>query len=161
MRPSIPETPAATPPVSETQQALIAAGQGLSYEAVSRDMSGATYSSARQNAIEDESTYAEDVEMLTEFMSEVYETFVISCYLSGLSKCPAFGIKKPNTFPTPGQKRRKNGSTLQRKAMPGKPHCSPGRKRSRISAPNRARTGKKQSMKWPRCWTTAERSESN
>lgn len=38
----------------KTQQGLIAAGQGLSYEAVSRDMSGATYSSARQNAIEDE-----------------------------------------------------------------------------------------------------------
>ena len=78
----------------KTQQALIAAGQGLSYEAVSRDMSGATYSSARQNAIEDESTYAEDVEMLTEFMSEVYETFVISCYLSGLIEMPGFWDKK-------------------------------------------------------------------
>lgn len=78
----------------KTQQALIAAGQGLSYEAVSRDMSGATYSSARQNAIEDESTYAEDTEMLTEFMSEVYETFVISCYLSGLIDMPDFWDKK-------------------------------------------------------------------
>lgn len=145
----------------KTQQALIAAGQGLSYEAVSRDMSGATYSSARQNAIEDESTYAEDVEMLTEFMSEVYETFVISCYLSGLIEMPGFWDKKPNTFPTHGQKRRRNGSIPQRKAMPGKPHCNPGEKRSRISAQNRARTGKKQSMKWPRCWNTAERSESN
>ena len=60
---------------------LIAAGQGLSYEAVSLDMSGATYSSARQNAIEDENTYTEDVELLTDFMSEVYETFVISLSL--------------------------------------------------------------------------------
>ena len=78
----------------KTQQGLIAAGQGLSYEAVSRDMSGATYSSARQNAIEDENTYTEDVELLTDFMSEVYETFVISCYLSGLVDMPGFGDKK-------------------------------------------------------------------
>ena len=53
----------------KTQQGLIGAGQGLSYEAVSRDMTGATYSSARQNAIEDESTYAEDIELLTDFMA--------------------------------------------------------------------------------------------
>ena len=78
----------------KTQQGLIAAGQGLSYEAVSRDMSGSTYSSARQNAIEDENTYTEDVEMLTDFMSEVYETFVISCYLAGLVNMPGFWDKK-------------------------------------------------------------------
>lgn len=66
------------------QQGLIGAGQGLSYEAVSRDMVGSTYSSARQNAIEDEVAYTEDVELLKEFMSEVYENFVISCYLAGL-----------------------------------------------------------------------------
>lgn len=78
----------------KTQQGLIAAGQGLSYEAVSRDMTGATYSSARQNAIEDESTYAEDVELLTDFMSEVYETFVISGYLTGLFNMPGFWDKK-------------------------------------------------------------------
>ena len=80
--------------MGKTQQALIGAGQGLSYEAVSRDMAGATYSSARQNAIEDESTYAEDVEMLTDFMSEVYENFVISGYLSGLFNMPGFWDKK-------------------------------------------------------------------
>ena len=78
----------------KTQQGLIAAGQGLSYEAVSRDMSGATYSSARQNAIEDESTYTEDVEMLMAFMSEVYETFIISGYLSGLFNMPGFWDRK-------------------------------------------------------------------
>ena len=78
----------------KTQQGLIGAGQGLSYEAVSRDMSGATYSSARQNAIEDESTYSEDVELLTDFMSEVYETFIISGYLAGLFNMPGFWDKK-------------------------------------------------------------------
>lgn len=78
----------------KTQQGLIAAGQGLSYEAVSRDMHGATYSSARQNAIEDESSYTEDVELLTDFMSEVYEAFVISGYLCGLFHMPGFWDKK-------------------------------------------------------------------
>lgn len=78
----------------KTQQGLIGAGQGLSYEAVSRDMSKATYSSARQNAIEDESTYTEDVEKLTAFMSEVYENFIISGYLSGLFQMPGFWDNK-------------------------------------------------------------------
>lgn len=78
----------------KTQQGLIGAGQGLSYEAVSRDMSGATYSSARQNAIEDESTYAEEIELLEAFMSEVYEHFIISGYLTGLFQMPGFWDKK-------------------------------------------------------------------
>lgn len=78
----------------KTQQGLIAAGQGLSYEAVSRDMSEATYSSARQNAVEDECTYSEDIELLMDFMSEVYEAFVISGYLSGLFNMPGFWDKK-------------------------------------------------------------------
>lgn len=78
----------------KTQQGLIGAGQGLSYEATSRDMSGATYSSARQNAIEDESTYAEEIELLEAFMSEAYEHFVISGYLTGLFKIPGFWDKK-------------------------------------------------------------------
>jgi phage portal protein, lambda family len=78
----------------KTQQGLIGAGQGLSYEAVSRDMTGATYSSARQNANEDESTYAEDIELLTAFMSEVYENFVISGYLAGIFNMPSFWDKK-------------------------------------------------------------------
>ena len=78
----------------KTQQGLIGAGQGLSYEATSRDMSGATYSSARQNAIEDESTYAEEIELLTAFMSEAYEHFIISGYLTGLFNMPGFWDKK-------------------------------------------------------------------
>lgn len=76
------------------QQGLIAAGQGLSYEAVSRDMSGSTYASARQNAIEDESTYAEDAELLTDLMSEIYEQFVISGVLCGLFEIPDFWSNK-------------------------------------------------------------------
>ncbi|MDU5101404.1 MAG: phage portal protein [Clostridium butyricum] len=66
------------------QQRLIGAGQGISYEATSRDMSETNYSSARQGTIEDELTYDEDVELLIEnVIDEVYETFIISAYLSG------------------------------------------------------------------------------
>lgn len=77
------------------QQALIGAGQGLSYEATSRDMSQTNYSSARQGSIEDEYTYAEEIELLQDmFMTEVYETFVISCYLCGAISIPDFWNKK-------------------------------------------------------------------
>ena len=78
----------------KTQQGLIGAGQGLSYEAVSRDMNGATYSSARQNALEDENTYTEEIELLTAFMSEVYENFLISGVLSDLFPVPDFWERK-------------------------------------------------------------------
>lgn len=76
------------------QQGLIASGQGLSYEAVSRDMHGSTYSSARQNAVEDEAAYVEETELLVSFMTEVYEAFVISAWLSGLLEAPDFWERK-------------------------------------------------------------------
>lgn len=69
---------------TKVQQRLIAAGQGISYEAVSRDMSEATYSSARQGMIEDGLTYDEEKELLMEVMDEIYETFVISAVLIGI-----------------------------------------------------------------------------
>lgn len=65
------------------QQRLIGAGQGISYEASSRDMSETNYSSARQGCIEDDLTYAEDREILLAFMDEVYETFLISLVMAG------------------------------------------------------------------------------
>lgn len=66
------------------QQRLIGSGQGLSYEATSRDMSETNYSSARQAGIEDDLTYAEEVELLKEnFMDAVYESFIASALLSG------------------------------------------------------------------------------
>ena len=72
------------------QQRLIGAGQGLSYEATSRDMSQSNYSSARQGIIEDGQTYIEDTELFDEFRDEVYETFLISGVLSGLFQIPDF-----------------------------------------------------------------------
>lgn len=73
------------------QQRLIGSGQGLSYEATSRDMSETNYSSARQAGIEDDLTFSEEVELLQEnFMDEVFESFVISCVLSGKLKVRDF-----------------------------------------------------------------------
>lgn len=71
-------------------QHMIGAGQGLSYEATSRDMSETNYSSARQGMIEDGLTYADEKELLMEVMNEIYETFVISCVLAGEIEAPDF-----------------------------------------------------------------------
>lgn len=76
------------------QQRLVGAGQGISYEATSRDMSESNYSSTRQGIIEDEMTYAEEKEMLMEVMDEIYETFVISLWLSGNIMVKDFWGKK-------------------------------------------------------------------
>lgn len=76
------------------QQRLVGAGQGVSYEATSRDMSQSTYSSTRQSIIEDDMTYAEEKELLMEVMDEIYETFVISLWLTGSIKVKDFWDKK-------------------------------------------------------------------
>lgn len=80
------------------QQHLFGAGQGLSYEATSRDMSESTYSSARQGLIEDSFTYAEENELLQEVLAEIYETFVISLWLTGRINAPDFWERKENYF---------------------------------------------------------------
>lgn len=67
-----------------TQQRLAGSGQGLSYEAVSRDMSQVNYSSARQGLLEDQRTYMMEQQYLIEhFCKEVYTEFIISAVLSG------------------------------------------------------------------------------
>lgn len=74
---------------------LIGAGQGISYEATSRDMSESTYSSARQGMIEDDLTYEKEKELLLEnVLDEIYETFVISCVLCGAVSIPDFWENK-------------------------------------------------------------------
>ena len=75
---------------TKLQQRLIGAGQGISYEATSRDMSESTYSSARQGLIEDDLTYKDDKELLIEILDEIYETFVISAVLCGALSIPRF-----------------------------------------------------------------------
>lgn len=79
---------------TKLQQRLIGSGQGLSYEATSRDMSETNYASARQGMIEDEMTYQEEEEAILEIMDEIYETFVISCVLAGNISLNNFWNKK-------------------------------------------------------------------
>lgn len=79
---------------TKLQQRLVGAGQGISYEATSRDMSEATYSSARQGMIEDDLTYGEERELLLEVMDEIYETFIISAVLCGAISIPCFWEEK-------------------------------------------------------------------
>ncbi|MBR6849798.1 MAG: phage portal protein [Lachnospiraceae bacterium] len=75
---------------TKLQQRLIGAGQGVSYEATARDMSEATYSSARQGMIEDDLTYEEEKELLVEILDEIYETFIISAVICGEINIPTF-----------------------------------------------------------------------
>lgn len=75
---------------TKLQQRLVGAGQGISYEATSRDMAESTYSSARQGLIEDDLTYKEDKELLIEVLDEIYETFIISAVLCGVLDIPNF-----------------------------------------------------------------------
>lgn len=79
---------------TKLQQRMVGSGQGLSYEATSRDMSETNYASARQGAIEDELTYGEEEEQILEVLDEIYETFVISCILAGMVNIPNFWEKK-------------------------------------------------------------------
>lgn len=79
---------------TKLQQRLVGAGQGISYEATSRDMSEATYSSARQGMIEDDLTYNEEKDLLLDVLNEIYETFVISAVLSGYISIPDFWNNK-------------------------------------------------------------------
>lgn len=79
-------------------QRLIGAGQGLSYEATSRDMSQSNYSSSRQGIIEDSMTYIEDKELLEEVLNEIYETFIISAVLSGKLSINDFWTNKRAYF---------------------------------------------------------------
>ena len=79
---------------TKLQQRLVGAGQGISYEATSRDMAESTYSSTRQGLIEDDLTYKEDKELLVEILDEIYETFVISAVLCGVISIPRFWEEK-------------------------------------------------------------------
>lgn len=79
----------------KTEQRLMSAGQGMSYETVSRDMSQTNYSSARQALIEDENTFSDEIDQLKEIiMDEVYGEFLISCWLKGLIQAKDFWENK-------------------------------------------------------------------
>lgn len=110
---------------TKLQQRMIGAGQGLSYEATSRDMSETTYSSARQAIIEDGMTYAEEDELLADVMDEIYETFIISAVLTGAISAPGFWegrkdeyflhsfVKQPKAWIEPSKEAQATRTALQ------------------------------------------------
>lgn len=70
---------------------LIASGVGLSYEAVSRDLSMVNYSSARQGLIEDRKMYRKLQRQLgKKVLSVIYIEFLKSMYLAGRLDIPDF-----------------------------------------------------------------------
>lgn len=72
-------------------QRLIGAGQGLSYEATSRDMSEVNYSSARQGFLEDQRTYGCWQQWLIDHkLTEVYRDVITAGVLAGELKIPDF-----------------------------------------------------------------------
>lgn len=76
-------------------QRLVGAGQGLSYESTSRDMSEVNYSSARQGLLEDQRTYADWQEWLViHFLRKVYEEVITSAVLAGTVVIPDFWQNK-------------------------------------------------------------------
>jgi len=74
---------------------LIASGVGLSYEAVSRDLSMVNYSSARQGLIEDRKMYRKLQRLIgRKVLSNIYSEFLMSMYLVGKLDVPDFAARK-------------------------------------------------------------------
>lgn len=70
---------------------LIAAGLGLSYEAVSRDLSQVTYSSARQGLIEDRKVFRKMQRMLADrVLTPIYLEFLDAMHLTGQLNIPDY-----------------------------------------------------------------------
>lgn len=64
---------------------------GLSYEAMTRDLSKGSYSSARQGYLEDRRTYRRAQQYLVDHLCQpVWEWFIEAAYLAGLLKIPNY-----------------------------------------------------------------------
>jgi lambda family phage portal protein len=75
----------------QIEQRLSGAGMGLSYEAVSRDVSQTNYSSYRANALEDRKTYAYlQGYTIKNFCLPIRRRFVEACVLSGAVNIPGY-----------------------------------------------------------------------
>lgn len=75
----------------QTNYRIAAAGQGLSYEATSRDVSQVSYSSARHSALEDRRAYQPVQQWLIDhFCKRVYKNVISSAVLCGRLKIPDF-----------------------------------------------------------------------
>lgn len=83
-----------------TTQRLTGSGQGLSYEAASRDMSQVNYSSARQGLLEDRKTYSSwQTYLIDHLLTPVYEEWLDWMLLSGqLPVSPQEYAKNPEAY---------------------------------------------------------------
>lgn len=98
LRPGESIEPIAPSGVSSTADAMIrtvqrqaGAGAGLSYEAVSRDMSQVNYSSARQGMLQDRKTYGELQQYLIDhFLEPVYREWLSWAVLTGQVVIPDY-----------------------------------------------------------------------
>lgn len=78
-------------PMIKTTQRLAGSGIGLSYEAVSRDMSQVNYSSARQGLLEDQKTYRPSQKYLIEHLLDViYPEWMDWAVLTGQLNIPNY-----------------------------------------------------------------------
>lgn len=76
---------------TEIETRLAAAGMGMSYEVVSRDMSKSNYSSARQNHLEDRKTWLPMQTYIIEHLCQpIWEEFVTALVVSGRVDIPDF-----------------------------------------------------------------------
>lgn len=101
---------------TKLQQRMIGAGQGLSYEATSRDMSETNYASARQGAIEDEMTYQEEVDAIMDVMDESMNHLSFPASYQVKFRSKTFGIRKKIISIIHGSKLQKNGLIHRKKA---------------------------------------------
>ncbi|MGG1650118.1 phage portal protein [Paenibacillus sp. NRS-1780] len=74
---------------------LVSAGIGLSYEAVSRDLSQVNYSSARQGLLEDRKLYKKMQKMIIKrVLTPIYQEFLDAMHLSGQLELPKYQQNK-------------------------------------------------------------------
>jgi lambda family phage portal protein len=75
----------------QTNYRISSAGQGLSYESTSRDVSQVSYSSARHSALEDRRTYQPIQQWLIDhFCRQMYKEVITAAVMSGRLKAPDF-----------------------------------------------------------------------
>ena len=82
-------------------------------------------------------------------MSEIYETFVISCYLAGLINRPDLD-KKADYLAHKWVQAPKKWIDRPKETTATKTALQRAKRHSRMSQPNRVRTGKRPWTKWPR-----------
>lgn len=93
-----PGTSSTVDPMIKTTQRLAGGSIGLSYEAVSRDMSKSNYSSARQGFLEDKRTYIPLQKYLIEHLLDViYPEWLDWAVLSGRLSIPGY-FKNPELY---------------------------------------------------------------